>query len=162
MILFSNEHGVDIPIRQCASPLRLRSRDPRIVAVLFQSAQAAEPGNLAPRVRFTTRLAGTPKENIGYKITLAKDTAGVTRAYWTYGNIARFVADALERGLDTVTIKSTTDAPSEEVWLPGCDDPVRISLTHSVLDVTIYKASRPNQAADRMPGSSAPGESGGP
>jgi len=53
------------------------------------------------------------------------NTAGATMATWAYGNISRFVKDAVTHDLDTVSLRSSGDAQTEDVWLPGCDRPSR-------------------------------------
>jgi hypothetical protein len=57
-----------------------------------------------------------------------------------YANIARFVKDAVDSGYDTVSIRSSQDAVGEDVWLPGCDTPLKVSNAKPELDVTIYKS----------------------
>jgi len=155
VVLLSTQHGVDLPIKGCTSLLRVRPQNPVITAILFQSVSR---GASVPNVRFTTQQA-EESEGVAYKITLALDTAGVTKAYWTYGNISRFVAEAVKNRFDTISITSTSDKEFEEVWLPGCDEPLRVSLKKPVLDVHIYRENMPNQPPLRTPGSGTPAAS---
>jgi hypothetical protein len=67
------------------------------------------------------------------------NTAKATMTAWTNGNISRFVNDAVSRDLDTISLRSSKDAETEDVWLPACDHPLKISLTKPILDVTIFK-----------------------
>ena len=148
IVLFSNERGVDLPIRECATPLRLRAMNPIVTAVLFHCETNVE-SQPPPSVRFTTKQIQGATERIRYSVDLVKDTAGISKAYWTYANISRFVADACEHHFDTVTVENTDDAQFEEVCLPGCDEPVRISRSQPKLAVTIYKAAAPLQKTDQ-------------
>ncbi len=147
VVLFSNEHGVDLPIRQVDTPLRLRAVNPVLTAVLFQAGAA--PANQAWRsVRFTTHPAEAKGAQIGYRIEMMRDTAGVTKAYWTYGNISRFVADAVAQHFDTVALENSADKDVEDVWLPGSDEPLKISVKKPVLVVTIYRSHEPVHAPE--------------
>ena len=145
IVLLSNEHGIDVTISHCQQTLRLRPKDPVLTAILFQSKSLGSKRPEARKVRFTTTVPDAEGDRIRYKISLAQDTAGVTKAYWTYGNISRFVSDALEHDFDTIALQSTSDAQYENVSLPGCDDPLRISLGKPELIVTILKAGQLNQ-----------------
>lgn len=144
-VILSNEHGIDIRLQQCAEPLRLRAVNPVVTVILFatKSGFVQTPGRTRPR--FTTKVPDGKYASVHYVISLKMDTAGVTKAYWTYGNIARFVSDAMKYGMDTIAIRSTTDEHYEEVNLPGCDEPVRISTTDPKLDVTIFSAEKSKQ-----------------
>lgn len=144
VVLLSNAHGADLRLRQCSQPLRLRSKDPRVLAILFQSASAQAGIESDSVVHFSTTMPPPATKGVSYTIGLQQDTAGITKAYWVYSNIARFVADADKYGLDTVALKSTSDEKYEEVPLPGCDESLRISTTKPELTAVIYKAAKPS------------------
>jgi hypothetical protein len=79
------------------------------------------------------------KDNLEEEIQLQVNTAGLPLASWTYSNISRFVSDAIAHGLDTISFRSSNDAQTEEVWLPGCDRRLKLSRRKPVLEVTIFK-----------------------
>jgi hypothetical protein len=139
IVLFSQAHGISAPIAQSERPLMLGSPDPVVTAVLFDWDSSAGLSNKEKAVRFTTEAPPRDKPNIQYKFELKVDTAGITESYWAYANIARFVKDAVDSGYDTVSIGSSQDAVGEDVWLPGCDTPLKVSNAKPELDVTIYK-----------------------
>jgi hypothetical protein len=142
IVVLGAEHGIDVPLKQTPQLLKLRANDPSLVIILFRWDALAPLTPAESRVRFTTQAPPTNGENVSYKISLSLDTAGISKAYWLYGNISRFIADASARGFDTVALRSTNDARFENVWLPGCDEPVRVSLTKPELDVTIFKSGK--------------------
>jgi hypothetical protein len=146
IVLFSNENGVDIPIRQCGTSLRLGATNPVITAVLFQCDPRVD-FTACPKIKFSTKPAPKDVDQISYTIDLMKDTAGISKSYWTYGNIARFVADAVSNKMDTIVLEHSTDEKCEDVWLPGCDQPVRISLEKPKLVVKIFKTKNPPNKA---------------
>lgn len=47
--------------------------------------------------------------------------------------------DAIGNGFDTVSVRSPQDAAGEDVWLPACDEPAKVSVSKPELDVTLYK-----------------------
>lgn len=140
IVVLGSERGIAVPLRQAAQPLVLRPNDPSVTVILFQWDEAHPPSQAELGVRFTTHVpasvAGTSSR---YTISLARDTTGQPKSAWVYTNISRFVADAVKGGFDTVAVSSTTDPKFDTVWLPGCDDPVRISLTKPELNVLLYK-----------------------
>ena len=150
VVLLSNEHGIDLPIQQCSMPLRLRSANPVVVAVIFKCDEKTVISELK-KIEFTTRPPTGEGAKIAYTIDLKQNTAGVDMAYWTYGNISRFVADAREHDFDTVVVEDTEDREWDPVPLPGCDQPAKISRTSPKLVVTIFKKT-PNHSPEPAPG----------
>jgi hypothetical protein len=74
-----------------------------------------------------------------YKIELKAGPSGAPKAFWVYANISRFVKDAIGNGFDTVSVRSPEDAAGEDVWLPSCDEPAKVSVSKPELDVTLFK-----------------------
>lgn len=151
VVLITPESGVIVPSSISGAEIRLRKKDPVLVAVFYKM----KPGRKVPResaVRFTTTpFPETEGVSVDFKITRTVDTAGVTLSYWVYMNLPRFVTEANLRKFDTITIKSSDDPDSEEVWLPGCDVPLRVSKKKPVIECSIYKR-KANQAAQTTPG----------
>jgi hypothetical protein len=148
VVFLSNETGIEIHVKPLDRPLILRAHDPVVTAILFQWAAAGKVDEKERSIRFTTTVPDHPTPSISYKIELKTDTAGITKSFWLYGNISRFVKDAVTHGFDTVAIRSSEDTATEDVWLPGCDEPLKVSLGHPVLDVLIFTRKPPNPAAE--------------
>jgi hypothetical protein len=141
IVLLGSEHGVDVPIQQTAQPLKLRPEDPSVTVLLFRREKSAPPTPAESGMHFAVHAHPGKGENINYKIALQSAPPGADLAFWLYMNIARFVTDATAHGFNTIALQSTTDPKFQDVWLPGCDDPVRVSLTKPELDVTLYQGS---------------------
>ncbi len=139
IVLLSPEHGIAVPIEQCDRALILRAVDPTATAVFFRWNPATGISERERQIRFSTSPPPKTGKSIHDSISLEINTAGVTKSYWTYANIARFVQEATAHGFDTIAMRSTNDSEFEEVWLPGCDEPLKVSTKKPELDVTLYK-----------------------
>ena len=155
IVLLSQQHGVSVPIRQAGQPLVLRRHNPVVTLVYFTWDAAGGLSEGEKRIRFfagepfppaaPAPPAGGPRQatQIHCTISLEVNTARVSKSYWTYSNISRFVEIAVANGFDTIALKSPGGLVSEDVWLPSCDAPVRISRARPELDVTIFKRKQP-------------------
>jgi len=126
-----------------------------VTLVFFSWDAAGGPSEKEKRVRFVAGEpfppaapappAGGPRQanQIHCAVSLQVNTARVDKAYWTYSNISRFVDAAVASNFDTIAFKSAGPLGSEEVWLPSCDAPARISLARPELDVTIFRRKQP-------------------
>lgn len=144
VVILGAEHGIEVPIKQTSQLLKLRPNDPSLAMILFRWDNPAPLTAAETHLRFTTQPPPAHTENMNYKINLQAAPPGLEMATWLYGNIARFVNDATHHGFNTVSLRSTRDAKFENVWLPGCDEPVRVSLLKPELDVTIFKSAMAN------------------
>lgn len=139
VVLICPQTGVVIPQSVVRHVVRLREKDPVLVAAFYKMNAGRKASPQEESVCFTTTLlARTQGVSVDMKIERGVDTAGVTLSYWVYMNLPRFVAEAAEKHLDTITIKSSEDAECEDVWLPGCDDPLRVSKKKPLIDCSIY------------------------
>jgi hypothetical protein len=139
IVLLSGGRGSAIPIEQNKDPLLMNPDAPRLSAILFDWDPTLRLSDKEKRVRFVIDMPPAGKDRIQQTITMELNTAGATMATWAYGNISRFVRDAVAHDLDTVSLRSSDDARTEDVWLPGCDHPLKISRTRPTLEVTIFK-----------------------
>lgn len=140
VVLIVPESGVIVPSGVGDEEIRLRKKDPVLVAVFYKMKSGRKATSEESAVRFTTTLfPKTEGRSVDFKVTRVADTAGVTLSYWVYMNLPRFVAEATQGNFDTITIKSSADPDSEEVWLPGCDTPLRVSKKKPVIECSIYK-----------------------
>ncbi|HVU23306.1 MAG TPA: hypothetical protein VHE13_04215 [Opitutus sp.] len=140
VVLVSPESGTIVPQTVLPGEVRLREHDPVLVALFLKVPDRWTPRSDGARIRYATRMQEiSGYQSIDYKIEKVADSAGVSLAFWVYLNLPRFVAEAVANRYDTITIRSSKDADCEEVWLPGCDLPLRISRKNPVIDCTIYK-----------------------
>ena len=146
IVLLGSEHGIAVPIGGLARPLVLRGDNPVITAVLFRWAGAPSPTDSEKSVHFTTspvpddkQLKGDTVMKINYSISLKSAPPGTELGTWVYLNISRFVADAVHHDFDTISLRSTDDPSFQNVWLPGCDAPLKVSRKNPELDVTIFR-----------------------
>jgi len=155
IVLIAPEHGVLVSQSVTSDEFRMRKEDPVLVAVFYKMGLGRGPTTEDRSVHFTTvALKKAAAESVKMKIEQVKDTAGVTLSYWVYLNLPRFIAEAVAKGFDTVTIESSKDADCEEVWLPGCDVPLRISKEKPVIQCSIYKSREANQVPEPTAASS--------
>jgi hypothetical protein len=110
-----------------------------VTALLFDWDGAAGLSDKERAVRFTTAAPPPGVASIAYKIELKAGPTGVPKAFWVYANISRFVKDAIGNGFDTVSVASSQDPAGEDVWMPACDEPARVSVSKPELDVSLYK-----------------------
>ena len=155
IVLLSSEHGVAVPISQCERPIILARENPTMTAIVFAWDASAAISEKEERVHFVINAPEPDPPKINYTIGLKVDTAGVTKAYWAYGNISRFVNDAVRHDLDTVSLRSSQDSQCDEVWLPSCDGPLRISLSKPELTVTVFKSKGPDRSTRPTPAPAA-------
>jgi hypothetical protein len=139
VVLLSHGRGSAIPIEQSKDPLLLTPDAPRLSAILFDWAPTLRLTDKEKRVRFGIDMLPAGKDRIQQTITMELNTAGATMATWAYGNISRFAKEAVTHDLDAVSLRSSRDVQAEDVWLPGCDQPLKISRTKPTLEVTIFK-----------------------
>jgi hypothetical protein len=139
VVVFSQEHGISVPIAQCDRPLVLKTANSVVTALLFDWDGAAGLSDKERAVRFTTAAPPPGVASIAYKIELKAGPTGVPKAFWVYANISRFVKDAIGNGFDTVSVASSQDPAGEDVWMPACDEPARVSVSKPELDVSLYK-----------------------
>jgi hypothetical protein len=146
VVLLSSGRGSAIPIVQSPEPLLLLPEAPRLAAILFDWPSDARLTEAERRIRFVIDEGPPGKDSLGERIEMQVNTADLPLASWTYGNISRFVNDALAHDFDTISFRSSSDAQTEEVWLPRCDRPLKLARTKPVLEVTLFKrpaAGRP-------------------
>jgi hypothetical protein len=140
VVIISPQTGVIIPQRIVQEEIRLRQKDPILVAVFYKMKSGRKASPEEQGIRFTTTaLPKTERGSIDLKIERVADTADVTLSYWVYLNLPRFVAEASKQHFDTIMIKSSEDADCEDVWLPGCDAPLRISKKRPLIECSIYQ-----------------------
>ena len=124
----------------------MRQKDPVLVAVFYKMSSGRKASQKEKSVCFTTStLERAEGVAVDMNIEQISDTAGVTLSYWVYMNLPRFVAEASAKHYETITIESSRDADCEEVWLPGCDTPLRISRKKPLIQCSIYKKKETRQ-----------------
>ena len=146
VVLLGSEHGIPVPISGLNPPLVLRGDNPVITALLFRWPGAPSPTDSEKSIHFTTTpapddkpLHGDTVTKIHYSISLKAPAPGGELGTWVYLNLSRFVADAIHHDFDTVSLQPTADPSFQNVWLPGCDAPLKVSRTNPELSVTIFK-----------------------
>jgi hypothetical protein len=148
IVILTQAHGIPVPVRQVSQPLVLRRTDPVVTLLLFDWDPAKGLGAGERRVRFYAGNGPQPAPptgtvlaptSINMSITLKSAPDHENLATWAYLNLTRFVKEAAARGFDSIVIKSSGDPVADDVWLPGCDEPVRISGTRPELNVTAYR-----------------------
>jgi hypothetical protein len=139
IVLLSHGRGSAIPITQNTQPLLLRPDAPRLSAILFDWEPSLRLTDSEKRVHFVIDASPVGKDSIRQTITMELNTAGATMATWIYGNISRFVKLAVSNQLDTVSLRSSDEPLTEDVWLPGCDQPLKISRTNPTIEATVFK-----------------------
>jgi len=146
VVLIGAEHGISVPIEGVRRPLVILPDGPTVTAVFFRWDGAPSPTDSEKAIRFTTNPAPSDKylpgdtiKKISENIGLKSAPANSDLATWVYLNLPRFVSDAIRYEFDTISIASTADASFQTVWLPGCDQPLKVSTTKPNLSVTIFK-----------------------
>jgi hypothetical protein len=139
LVVLSQEHGISVKIAQCDRPLVLKTSNAVVTILLFDWDGAPGLSDMEKAVRFTEAAPPPGVPSITYKIELKTAPPGAPLAFWVYANISRFVKDGTGYGFDTVSVRSPEDAAGEDVWLPACDEPVKVSVSKPELDVTLYK-----------------------
>ncbi len=148
IVILTQAHGIAVPVRQVPQPLVLLRQNPVVTLLLFDwdGTKGLRAGE--KRMRFYARKGPQPAPptgtvlvptSINMSITLKVAPAQANKATWAYLNFPRFVREAVARGFDSVVIKSSADQVGDDVWLPGCDEPVRISNAVPELNVMAYR-----------------------
>jgi hypothetical protein len=162
VVFLSREHGLIVPIRQSERPLILQPGRIALTILLFDWNPAEGLSEKEKKVRFVINAPVEGKQRIDYGIELKVDTVVGSKGYWVYGNISRFVKDAAKFDLDTVSITSSGESLSDDVWLPGCDRPLKVALFKPKLNISIFKHNMPNQLPDpTSPSVTPPAGAGG-
>jgi hypothetical protein len=142
IVLLSTGHGRAVPISHSDVPLVLDPDHPSLAAILFDCDATLQLTEAEKHVQFVIDVLPRGRQAIRYHIDLQLNTAKAPLDYWFYGNISRFVKDAVDHHLDTISLQSSADNATEEVWLPGNARPLRISKTTPVIGVTIFKREK--------------------
>jgi hypothetical protein len=160
-VLLSHEHGVVVPIRQDERPLILNPGKISITTLLFDWNSPTNLSEDEKRIRFVINGQIEGRSRINYTIGLKLDTTGNPKAGWVYGNISRFVKDAIKFELNTVSISSSKESLSDEVWLPGCDEPLKVALINPELKISVFNRAVPKQPpAQTSPSTTRPAKTG--
>ncbi|HZZ58058.1 MAG TPA: hypothetical protein VFE31_09525 [Opitutaceae bacterium] len=140
LVLFGAEHGVPVPLPGVSDPVTLAFDHPGYVLVFFRCDLPCRLPKIP--VRFTTDLppAAFKAQATAVSYRVGRD-GGYSRtlASWVYGNLSRFMTQADQLGFDRISIPSAEGPDTEDVLLPGCDRPLRVSRDHPSLNVTIYR-----------------------
>ena len=138
LVLLSQAHGVQVPISQSTRPLMLAAKKGAIVALLFSWNGNGTTTKRETEIQFLIDAEPKTKPSMTYRIALESRPEGAPMGFWVYMNISRFVKDALACNANRISLKSTTDSEYEEVYLPSCDQTLKVSTKHPVLETSIY------------------------
>jgi hypothetical protein len=139
VVILSQANGISVTIDQVAQPLILKKESAVITAILFDWDSTSEISDKERMIRFTNETPPTKTTVSEFTISLKSAPEGMTLSYWAYGNISRFVQEAVDQDFDTISFRSTKDEAYESIWLPASDIPARISTENPELMVGIYK-----------------------
>jgi len=148
IVILTQAHGIAVPVRQVSQPLVLRRQNPVVTLLFFDWNPTKALSEREKGVRYFAEKGPQPAPptgtvlvptSINMSITLKVAPAQANMAPWAYLNFSRFVREAVARGFDSVVIKSSADHIGDDVWLPGCDNPVRISTATPELNVKAYR-----------------------
>ena len=138
LVLLSQAHGMQVPISQSKRPLILAPTKGAIVVLLFNWEGDGTVTKKETEIQFLINAETKTKPSMTYRIELKSRPEGEPLAFWVYMNISRFVKDALACNAKRISLNSTNDAEYEEVFLPSCDQTLRVSKKHPLLETSIY------------------------
>lgn len=140
LVLFGAEHGLPVPLPGVSAPVTLAFDHPGYVLVFFRCDLPCRLPKLPVRLTTDPPPAAFKAQATAVSYRVGRDGGSSrTLASWVYGNLSRFMARADELGLDRISIPSAEGPDTEDVFLPGCDRPLRVSRDHPSLNVTIYR-----------------------